>query len=108
MLLEAGLKFQYEPLAITLVDEIEYPLPSYQKRGKRFGLAPTKDRKITYTPDFLGENWVIETKGYFTPVARLKWKLFKKWLIDNNLKWHLFMPTNVGQITECINIIRDI
>ena len=55
-MLEAGLDFEYEPLTITLIDEVEYPLPSYERIGKKFKQAPIKQQKITYTPDFVGNN----------------------------------------------------
>lgn len=56
MLQEAGLDFEYEPLTITLVEEAEYPLPSFERRGKKFKEAPIKSPKITYTPDFVGQD----------------------------------------------------
>lgn len=108
LLQEAGLDFEYEPLTITLVEEAEYPLPSFERRGKKFKEAPIKSPKITYTPDFVGQDWVIETKGYLTPSSRLRWKLFKRWLIKNNRAWHLFMPTNKKEIQESIKIIKEL
>lgn len=62
-------------------------------------------REITYTPDFVGKDWVIETKGMKTPDFLLKWKLFKKYLIDNNLKYTLYMPSNQKQVRLAIEHI---
>jgi hypothetical protein len=62
-------------------------------------------REITYTPDFVGKDWVIETKGMKTPDFLLKWKLFKRYLTDNNLKYTLYMPSSQKQVRLAIEHI---
>ena len=75
LLEESGLPFEYEPITLVLMDSFEYPLESYQKVGKKFKNSQ-KVRAVKYVPDFIvtGKNtiYLIETKGFLTPVARLK------------------------------------
>lgn len=37
----------------------------------------------------------------------MRWKLFKKYLQDNNLKYDLYMPHNHKQVDECIQMILN-
>ena len=39
---------------------------------------------ITYTPDFVGKNFIIECKGNMNETFPLRWKLFKNYLVKNN------------------------
>lgn len=64
-------------------------------------------RAVTYKPDFVGEGWVMETKGLRRPRFDLVWKLFKKYLHDNNLDWDVYMPGNHREIDECIEHIKN-
>lgn len=50
----------------------------------------------------------METKGKRTPDFNLKWKMFKKYLIDNKMDdFVLFMPSNQREIKTCIEIIKE-
>lgn len=62
-------------------------------------------RQITYTPDFVGDKWIIETKGIKTPDFMLKWKLFKKYCLDNNMPHQLYLPRNQAQVRAAIEDI---
>lgn len=105
LLTEAGIEFEYEPFAITLIEPQE--MTSWEKWGKMFKQID-KTRATTYTPDFMGKYWCIETKGKKTPDFIIKWKLFKKYLVDNKLDdILLFMPTNLKEIKQCIEIIKQ-
>ena len=37
----------------------------------------------------------------------MRWKLFKKYLTDNNMQYDLFMPKNHAQIDSCIQMIKE-
>jgi len=67
-----------------------------------------KNRPATYLPDFvnLKEGWIIEVKGLRTEAFNLRWKLFKKYLVDNKLFYDLYMPGNQAQVKEVIKIIK--
>ena len=64
-------------------------------------------QKISYKPDFVGKDFIIETKGIASDVFNLRFKLFKKYLNDNNLKYDLFIPHNQKQVDMCIKIILN-
>lgn len=110
VLKEHKIKFSYETLVVPLLDSFEYEPTCWERVGKNFKQQRKKVNKITYKPDFIGDSnlWIIETKGYFTPVARIKWKLFKQWLVENNLQTQLFMPTNKTEVKKTVELIKEI
>lgn len=108
LLKQNNIYFEYEPWEVLLLDSFVCDLEVFEKSRKKYTKRnQSKLRKITYTPDFVGENWIIETKGRKTADFMLKWKLFKKYLMDNNLKYTLFMPTNTKEILESIKYIKE-
>lgn len=107
LLTEAGIPFSYETWSIVLSPQMDTKVVSYEKRGKIFKARNSKISKISYTPDFVGDNWVMETKGKRTEPFNIRWKLFKKYIKDNNLNLTLFLPTNKKEVIECIKIIKD-
>lgn len=110
LLKAAGIPFEYEPWKIVLVKPFKWET-SYEETGKKekkkFGIVKTV-RAVTYKPDFVGKNWVMETKGIKTQDFIIRWKLFKQYITDNNLDYTLFMPTNKKQILESIRIIKEL
>lgn len=63
---------------------------------------------ITYTPDFVGMNWIMETKGHRHPDFDLRWKLFKRLLAELDAPYTLIMPRNNSQLEEAIDIIKEL
>jgi hypothetical protein len=107
LLTEEGVWFEYEPYAVTFLKGYKSNILSYEKVGKKFKEI-NRVYKISYTPDFVGKGWVMETKGMKTPDFQIKWKLFKKHLEDNQIDAVLFMPTNKKEIIESISIIKQL
>ena len=62
-------------------------------------------RKMTYKPDFVGENFIIECKGMMNDSFPLRWKFFKYFLYKNNLNYKLYLPRNQKEVD---NVIIDI
>ena len=109
-LTDSGLDFKYEGETFELIPPFEFNGDSYELRKKNgenyFGLAKPQIKAITYTPDFIGNDWIIETKGMPNDAFPLKWKLFKKYLHDNPyLYYDLYMPRNQQQVDTVINVI---
>lgn len=110
---EANLSFYYEPFQIVITEGFVYNPESWEKIGKQFELQRKKVNPIRYTPDFVSSPiigdvvWIIETKGYFNPLARMKWKLFKLWLVSNGYNWKLYLPTNKKEVKECVEHIKS-
>ena len=63
-------------------------------------------RGITYTPDFCGKDFIIETKGRANETFPIRWKLFKLYLKENNDKRTLYKPQNQGEIDVVIELIK--
>ena len=111
LLKEHGLWFKYEPITFTIVEKFKFESEGLEKNGRGKWVTPSANiRAIKYTPDFIGKNWIIETKGRVYPQFPMRWKLFKKYMMDNDLhkKYPLvFMPSNQKQILECIKMIKE-
>lgn len=118
---DSKIQFYYEEVTFTLQEGFIYNKNSYElftskskdtKKKTSFQTVSEKIRPITYTPDFVFLNgkkgWVIETKGYATDSFKLKWKMFKKHLLDNGYEVVLFKPSTQKQVDECVRLISEI
>lgn len=111
---EANLQAYYEGISLEILPSVVFAT-SYESIGKKkqFKLQRPKVKSINYIPDFTNSkeladiNWVIETKGYFTPEARIKWKLLKKYLVDKEYDWTLYMPTTKKEVDYTVQKIID-
>lgn len=101
LLKENNVDYEYEKYKVLLQDKVKLDVLSIEK-GKTIKTL----RKITYTPDFVGNNWIIETKGKRTPDFNIKWKMFLK-NIDPKYKL-VCIASNKKQITDCINQIKKL
>jgi len=102
--------FAYEPTSYILQIPFVYPHNVYEsdmKRGKLLSKRTPKYQSISYTPDFIGDGWIIETKGLATERFKLIWKIFKKYLTDKNIKFDLYLPKNQKQVDQCIELIQS-
>lgn len=88
------LKADYEPIAFEL-------MPAFQFKDKKL-------RRMTYTPDFVGSNFIIEAKGRPNDVFPYKWKWFMYYLKSNGLenKFDLYIVHNHKETDECIKRIK--
>ena len=77
----------------------------------RFELIPAfvflgkKIRAMTYLPDFVGDDFIIECKGFGTDTWPLREKLFKYKLFLTNDNRHFYVVHNQKEVDECINQI---
>jgi len=60
-------------------------------------------------PDFtnLNDGWIIECKGLRTEAFNLRWKLFKNYLVKNDLNYELYMPGTKAQVLETVRLIKN-
>lgn len=110
-LIEAGLQFEYTNRKYIIVSPFTFDNLSYEpnkRKGDLLSKRTNKIKYISYTPDFVGKGWIIETKGRPNDQFPLRWKLFKKYLTDNNIKFNLYLPKNQKQIDQCIELIKNI
>lgn len=86
---EAGIDAEYESTHFELIPKFEY-------NGE-------KVRAMTYLPDFVGKNFIIECKGLVTDSFPLRWKIFKYYLKQENKNYKLFLVRNQKQVDEMVN-----
>jgi hypothetical protein len=109
-LVENLIEFKYVPTTFQVLNPFVFNSTSLEpdkKRGELLSKRSSKLQGIKYTPDFVGDKWIIETKGRMNESFPLRWKLFKKYLTDNNIKFDLFLPKNQKQVDQCITIIKS-
>lgn len=86
----------------TYEKEIFPLIPSFIYRDEKI-------RAATYKPDFVGDTWIIEVKGYATDVFKLRWKLFKYTLAQKGINYTLYLPKNQEQVREAVtDILKNI
>jgi hypothetical protein len=71
----------------------------YRNRGQKRILP------IKYTPDFIGDDFIIETKGRANESFPMRWKLFKKLVTSQFPNVTLYKPQNQKECDETIKII---
>lgn len=110
-LVENDIDFEYETMSFILLDDYYHEFNSWEvkklKGLKVYSNLSRKINKIKYTPDFIGKDWIIETKGLRTPEFNIKWKLFKAYLVANGLFYNLFLPTNQKEVDLSVQIIKQ-
>lgn len=114
---EAKIPCKYESESFTIIKPFFFANDSYEKTPTSKVLINKGNKNhlgITYKPDFIVENGeqriIIECKGLATDVFSMRFKLFKKWISDNNKNYILFTPRNQSQcdfvIEKIIKIIN--
>lgn len=89
---EANILAQYEVIHFELIPKFEY-------NGE-------KVRAMTYLPDFVGEDFIIECKGLIGDSFPLRWKIFKYTLMKSNAKYKLYLVRNQKQVDQMINELK--
>jgi len=107
----AGIKSMYEENTYTLMPGFYPVMDSYEPSKGEYKNNAKKVRAITYTPDFVDPNgkWIIEVKGYANDVFPIKWKLFKVYLMENDMEdCTLYLPKNQKQVKETVELIKKL
>ena len=106
---KAGIKSEYEGQTYTLVNGFDFTSQSFERQSNGKGDFVNRGNKrilpITYTPDFIGDDFIIECKGRANESFPIRWKLFKKYVQENMPNYTLYKPQNQS---ECDQVIRDI
>lgn len=66
-----------------------------------------KVRPIKYTPDFVGNGWIVEIKGWGNEQWALRVKLWKKYMEDNNMPHEYFVLTTQQDCLKFIAAIQE-
>lgn len=101
----------YEGEKFTLVEGFTFGQQfwSHQSNGKGeyIDRGCKKVLGINYTPDFTGVDYIIECKGRPNESFPLRFKLFRKWMVDNGDNRPLFVPKNQKDVDRTIQIIKE-
>jgi hypothetical protein len=62
---------------------------------------------IKYTPDFIGENFIIETKGRPNESFPIRWKLFKKLVTEQFPDYTVYKPQNQIECDRTVELILE-
>lgn len=105
---EEGIPYAYEGVTFTLMNSFICKNKVYEVyRSKKYKESSNKVGPITYTPDFVGKDWVIETKGNPNDSWPIRLKLFKKFMSDNYPSFLIFIPRTQKQVNEAIEKIKE-
>jgi hypothetical protein len=107
---KAKIKALYEGETFELVEGFDFTFDSFERCGNGKGDYKNRGNKkvlnITYTPDFIGKGFVIETKGRANESFPLRWKLFKKLMNDRKIgSFTLYKPQNQKECDETVRLI---
>lgn len=90
---EAGISWEYESQTYTVFQGFQF--------------RTEKVRPITYTPDFQGEGWIVELKGWSNDSWPLRLKLWKKYMEDNNMPQEYFVLRTQQDCLKFIKAIKE-
>jgi hypothetical protein len=105
----ANIDFKYEGYTYELVPAFSFVNSCVERQSNGKGDFINRGNKkvlnLKYTPDFVGSDFIIETKGRANESFPLRWKLFKKWMHDNNDERTLYKPQTQSECDETIRLI---
>ena len=106
---KAKIKAIYEGATFEIIKGFTFNNTSYERTANGKGDFIQRGRKkilpIKYTPDFIGDDFIIECKGRANESFPLRWKLFKKYVIKNYSDTILFKPQNQKECDETVRLI---
>ncbi len=107
---KAKIKAKYEGETFVLVNGFYFDNEVYERQTNSKGEFKNRGCKrilpIKYTPDFIGDNFIIECKGRPNESFPIRWKLFKKLVTEQFPGYKLFKPQNQKECDEVVQIIK--
>ena len=106
---KARIKAKYEGETYTLIDSFNFMTTSYERQSN--GKGEFKDRgnkkilPIKYTPDFVGNKFIIECKGRANESFPMRWKLFKRMINIKQPYVTLYKPQNQKECDQVVDLI---
>lgn len=108
-----GIKFRsklevytYKKLREAHIDA-DYEQHRFELLPAFIALSGKKYRAMTYLPDFVGKDFIIECKGLMGDSFPLRWKIFKYTLMKQNSNYKLYLVRNQKQVDELIERLKD-
>lgn len=109
---KAKIKAKYEGETFVLINGFHFENDVYERQSNSKGEFTNRGSKrilpIKYTPDFIGEDFIIETKGRPNESFPMRWKLFKRLVSEQFPGYTLFKPQNQKECDRVIQIIKEL
>tara|TARA_Y100000114_G_scaffold89929_1_gene83499 strand:- start:1293 stop:1739 length:447 start_codon:yes stop_codon:yes gene_type:complete len=109
----ANIPFNYEEQEFMLMEKFRFENKYFKMTAKKKDMSDRSNsiqQPIRYTPDFVAKDgsWIIETKGYLPSHHDfpMRWKLFLKHIMDNNLNYDVYLAKNRQQVDQAISEIK--
>jgi hypothetical protein len=109
----AKIPFNYEEQEFMLMDKFRFENKYFKMTAKKKEMSDRSNsiqQPIRYTPDFVAKDgsWIIETKGYLPSHHDfpMRWKLFLKHIMDNDLNYDVYLAKNRQQVDQAISEIK--
>ena len=107
----AKIRAKYEGETFVLLNGFHFDNEVYERQSNSKGDFMNRGEKrilpIKYTPDFIGETFIIETKGRPNESFPIRWKLFKKLVTQQFPNYILFKPQNQKECDKVIEILKS-
>jgi len=99
---KAKIRSKYEGETFVLLNGFHLDNEVYERQSNGKRILPIK-----YTPDFIGDNFIIETKGRANESFPMRWKLFKQLVKLQFPQYTLYKPQNQKECDRTIELIRE-
>ena len=104
-------KCKYEGETFVLINGFHFENEVYERQANGKGDFINRGSKrilpIKYTPDFIGDNFIIETKGRANESFPIRWKLFKKLVTEQFPDYTIYKPQNQIQCDRTVQLILE-
>ena len=108
---KAKIHADYEGCTFTLQEGFMFDTESYERQSNGKGEMVNRGCKrilpIKYTPDFIGKDFIIETKGRANESFPMRWKLFKRLVMNQFPHVTLYKPQNQKECDAVIQLILN-
>ena len=106
---KAKVTAKYEGRTYTIQSGFEFNMDSYERQSNGKGEFKNRGNKkilpIKYTPDFIGDGFIIECKGRANESFPMRWKLFKGYVNTVQPYVTLYKPQNQKECDQVIELI---
>ena len=106
---KAKIKAKYEGETFVLLNGFHFENEVYERQANGKGDYKNRGCKrilpIKYTPDFIGEDFIIETKGRANESFPMRWKLFKQLIVRQFPNVTLYKPQNQRECDKTVELI---
>ena len=107
----AKIKAKYEGETFVLLDGFHFENEAYERQSNGKGEMVNRGSKrilpIKYTPDFIGNDFIIETKGRANESFPMRWKLFKRLVMNQFPNVTLYKPQNQKECDKVVELILN-